>query len=537
MRLLQKQAGSGSGGTINLQNLSYGFDNGGNVTGITDAINSGQALSFGYDWLNRLTSASSTAVGTGQYNHTYAYNAIGNITSNNGSSYSYSTTQPHAVTAAFGNSYGYDANGNQTGRTIGSTAYTQLFDYQNRLVEVKQGSTTIGAFVYDADGSRVVGTVGGTTTVYIAGMFEYQGGAMTSYYAGVNGPVALRRTGYTSNNGIFYMLDDHLRSTGVILNQNGTVSAQQYYYPFGGNRGGAFSPITTKRYTGQYHEAGLPGGEGLSYYQARWYDGQLGRFVSADTLVPNPADPQQLNRLAYVRNNPLRFIDPSGHYLFEDKDNTASYTPSQKAPTIQPTKQYTLTYDGESHPVPDKRWTKFSDFLTELVQRRYMENIRIVQIFRPPEEAHRYSTAYSIQQHRVDPQVLQDHPIDLDGNVWLKDGWRYGHYQSEQCVDEPALCAATMFNAGLKGAWSDFTCEGLYCYPMANLAHEGYPHGDPRRLPNNDSVPMSKHVIGMAIDIEGNWLINAWSREVDILAAEYGFSRPIANEHWHFELK
>ncbi|MCB0045348.1 MAG: hypothetical protein KDD92_07960 [Caldilineaceae bacterium] len=58
---------------------------------------------------------------------------------------------------------------------------------------------------------------------------------------------------------------------------------------------------------GQYHEAGLLGGEGLSYYNARWYDAQLGRFVSADTLVPDPGNPQDLNRLAYVRNNPLRF--------------------------------------------------------------------------------------------------------------------------------------------------------------------------------------------------------------------------------------
>ncbi len=157
LRLQQKQAGSGSGGTIHLQDLSYSYDDTGNVTGITDALNGGQVQSFGYDWLNRLTSASTTAVGTVQYNHTYAYDAIGNITSNNGNNFTYSPTQPHAVTAAFGNSYGYDGNGNQTTRTIGSTTYTQVFDYENRLVEVKDGSTTIASFIYDVDGNRVVG--------------------------------------------------------------------------------------------------------------------------------------------------------------------------------------------------------------------------------------------------------------------------------------------------------------------------------------------------------------------------------------------
>jgi hypothetical protein len=51
----------------------------------------------------------------------------------------------------------------------------------------------------------------------------------------------------------------------------------------------------------------------LSYYNARWYDAKLGRFLSADSLVPGPGNPQAFNRYAYVFNNPLRFADPSGH--------------------------------------------------------------------------------------------------------------------------------------------------------------------------------------------------------------------------------
>ncbi len=48
-------------------------------------------------------------------------------------------------------------------------------------------------------------------------------------------------------------------------------------------------------------------------YNARWYDGKLGRFVSADTIVPGPGNPQSFNRYAYVLNNPLKYVDPSGH--------------------------------------------------------------------------------------------------------------------------------------------------------------------------------------------------------------------------------
>ena len=54
---------------------------------------------------------------------------------------------------------------------------------------------------------------------------------------------------------MFYTLSDQLHSTSVLVNQNGTVNSRNFYYPYGGNRGGsAFNGITTKRFTGQYHE-------------------------------------------------------------------------------------------------------------------------------------------------------------------------------------------------------------------------------------------------------------------------------------------
>jgi hypothetical protein len=46
----------------------------------------------------------------------------------------------------------------------------------------------------------------------------------------------------------------------------------------------------------------------------RWYDAQLGRWISADSIVPDPANPQSLNRFMYVLGNPLRYTDPTGHF-------------------------------------------------------------------------------------------------------------------------------------------------------------------------------------------------------------------------------
>ena len=52
---------------------------------------------------------------------------------------------------------------------------------------------------------------------------------------------------------------------------------------------------------------------GLYYYNARYYLPGLGRFLSADTIVPDPQNPQSLNRYTYVLNSPINFSDPTGH--------------------------------------------------------------------------------------------------------------------------------------------------------------------------------------------------------------------------------
>ena len=52
---------------------------------------------------------------------------------------------------------------------------------------------------------------------------------------------------------------------------------------------------------------------GLYFYNARYYDATIGRFISPDSIVPDPLNPQSLNRYSYCLNNPLRYVDPSGH--------------------------------------------------------------------------------------------------------------------------------------------------------------------------------------------------------------------------------
>jgi len=54
----------------------------------------------------------------------------------------------------------------------------------------------------------------------------------------------------------------------------------------------------------------------LIYMNARYYMPEIGRFISADTIVPEPGNPQNYNRYSYVNNNPVNYTDPSGHCVF-----------------------------------------------------------------------------------------------------------------------------------------------------------------------------------------------------------------------------
>ncbi len=106
--------------------------------------------------------------------------------------------------------------------------------------------------------------------------------------------------------GVVYLHGDHLGSTSAT--SGASVSAQTYY-AFGNIRSTTGTTPTDFGFTGQRRDAS----SNLMYYGARYYDSVLGRFISADTIVPQAGNPQTLNRYSYTLNNPVRYNDPDGH--------------------------------------------------------------------------------------------------------------------------------------------------------------------------------------------------------------------------------
>ena len=163
------------------------------------------------------------------------------------------------------------------------------------------------SFTYDGDGGRVKKTVNNVSTIYVGSLFEKTSGVNTRHiYLGDNRICSVTSTGSTS----FYH-GDHLGSTSDVTDASGNVIQHTEYQPYG-----EFSVTSATKgdgtdylFTGQLFDKST----NLYYYGARYYDPELGRFTQADTIVPQPGDPQAFNRYSYCRNNPIIYTDPTGH--------------------------------------------------------------------------------------------------------------------------------------------------------------------------------------------------------------------------------
>lgn len=304
-----------------VQNLTYTYDSIGNITQIIDASETDLAVTtiYDYDDLYRLTSASTTGASSTPYTHSYTYSPIGNIlTKSDVGSYTYAETNyanPHAATAIAGVTQTYDNNGNLASTSDG-TIYT--WNYRNQLVQSAEGgqSTSYG---YDHTGTRVYKGTATATTTYPSSLYEAVG-TSTKKHIYANDTLVATIESATPAPDIYYVYANHLDSTNVVLGEDGYITQELAYYPYGATRiDNQYGPYDElHRFTG--HE--LDKETDLTYAGARYYDHNIGRWISMDPASrdnPNQflRDPQQFNTYSYARNNPLVLFDPTGEKVAE----------------------------------------------------------------------------------------------------------------------------------------------------------------------------------------------------------------------------
>jgi RHS repeat-associated protein len=344
-RLQPLQIGLGTASTdSSLLELDYSYgttSNNGNVLSQTITIGSTVMIQgYGYDALNRLMSATETFNSAQQWQQNYDYDRFGNRavrnnsylpsprqtpTSSSPSDLSFLYNQANnRITATSDYQYDSAGSGNMTSMpNMFSGADAMAYDAENRQKSYTPAGGGTTNYTYDGDGRRVKKAVPGspaTTTVFV---YNVAGQLIAEY---TSDPVPPAQGG----GGISYLTSDQLGSTRVVTKQDGTVKARYDYLPFGeeltagvGQRttvmGYSNADSTRQKFTQKERD----GESGLDCFLARYYSSAQGRFTRPDESFAgqHENDPQSWNLYNYGRNNPLLFIDPTGHdYLVIDEN-------------------------------------------------------------------------------------------------------------------------------------------------------------------------------------------------------------------------
>src|SRR5690554_2377543 len=226
----------------------------------------------------------------------------------------------------------YDANGNLTKKgeaysIVGEEVvfepengdyWEYEYDLLNRLTKVTKNTETVAEYLYDESGYRLKKTGKSAETYYAFStdgqiLYEEEGGEYTEYiyvlgkhFARVDGSKE------TDEKATYFYHTDHLGSTVLVTDEAGNTVWSSEYTPFGQITMEEGTLTKAAKFTGK----DLDEDTGLYYFNARWYDSEIGRFISVDPAKDG------VNWYAYGANNPLRFVDPTG-LAYEDFEKEA----------------------------------------------------------------------------------------------------------------------------------------------------------------------------------------------------------------------
>jgi RHS repeat-associated protein len=319
-----------------LQYLPVGGTDNGSVTKITNNADNGRTVNFGYDSLNRISSASSQATsGADCWGQNFGPDTLANLNSialSQCSGTQLSVTVNSNTNHINTSGYTYDALGNTTQAGLSTPTYS--FDAENRLVKAAGVTGGPYCYLYDGNGLRVAKKSGANSdcsggtivTLYWRSLYadtlaisDATGSTTNSSYVEYVLFSGRRIASRVGTGQIYYFFADQVgtvrtRTTGNGPGQTpGQLCYDADFTPYGQEMQHT-ERLQTTACPPAYRFAGyeFDSETGLYYAFARYYSPLLGRFLSTDPIGGSVGNLQSLNAYAYVLNNPANFTDPSG---------------------------------------------------------------------------------------------------------------------------------------------------------------------------------------------------------------------------------
>ena len=318
----QEFKASSTGG--NAIDISYSFadpangHNAGHVFSLANNIDSTRSQTFGYDQLNRITSAQTTSTYATSPAHCWGeiygldpWSNLTQIAATTNSAYNGCSEESGFTASVDGNnhfgSFGYDASGNTTGD--GTFAYA--WNAESQLASAA-GVT----YTYDAEGRRVTKSSGKNYIYDLSGdiLAETDGSGNTlNEYVFFGGK---RIATLPAGGNPLYYVEDLLGTSRILTDSSGVVCYDSDFYPYGGERAYVNNCPQNYKFEGKERDTET----GNDDFGARYYSNRFGRWLSADwSAVPVPVpyanltNPQTLSLYAMVADDPESFADLNGH--------------------------------------------------------------------------------------------------------------------------------------------------------------------------------------------------------------------------------
>lgn len=305
-----------------------------NTKGMTEGEKVDEIVRYDYDPLGRIIKVTINNKKTGKTSvNTYSYDKVGNrisekkdnietVMTYNSLNQIVTAEQKKGTTPESKCTYHYDKRGNLVLELddLNNLRTESVYDIKNQLESQKiykdNKLSVTQENKYNGEGQRTETKVNGSVTHYY-----YQGATVfltadekddtVDLYLlnGENNVIAAKRCKDQLNGEYFFYNKDVRNSTTAILNSTGTIAQSYQYGTFGETEVYGSEIFTDFCYTGGIYDSAT----GLYYLNARYYDPEDGRFITRDTYRGEKKEPSSLHLYSYCANDPVNFLDLSGH--------------------------------------------------------------------------------------------------------------------------------------------------------------------------------------------------------------------------------